>query len=291
MKILYIFLSILYSSAISSQTTIVLQPDAAAGKDARIFSLNALANYGTDVDFIASFLDYAGEEGTTRSLIQFDLSSIPKGEGIIDARLSLYHNGESSTPGQTGSNASYLRRIVVPWDENTVAWAQQPVYVTDNQVLIPESVNPTQDYQGIDVTALVRDMVAFPNNSHGFMLMNHTETQIGSMKFASSDASNINLHPTLEITYGTVANKEIDFRSATIQPNPFTNSFIIRDLPGEYSITISNVSGKKVYSAKAERVGNDLIVNQLEGLPAGMYVLNIAGEKTNYNGKVFKASN
>src|SRR5687768_4901529 len=109
-----------------SQTSLVLQPDAATGKDARIFNLDALANYGNDPDFIASQWNYLGEPGTMRSLIQFDLSQLPKGVNVVDARLSLYYNNESETPGQIGNNAAYIRRLIEPWEENTVAWNQQP---------------------------------------------------------------------------------------------------------------------------------------------------------------------
>lgn len=290
MKTIHVLFFLLYSSVVFTQTTIVLQPDAATGKDAKIFSLDGLANYGTAVDLEASLWDYAGEEGTTRSLIQFDLSSIPAGEGIIDARLSLYYNSESSAPGQEGNNAAFLRRIVEPWSENTVAWVQQPGYTTENEVFIPASVTETQDYEGIDVTHLVRDMIEFPNNSHGFMFMHHTETNIASMKFYSSDAPQINEHPRLEITYGTVGNKEIYFKEAIIQPNPFTNSFIIRNLTGEYSVSVMNISGKEVYAGKAVNVGNDLEVDQLDYLPVGMYFVKIFGTSGNFFGKISKAN-
>ncbi len=290
MKNLYSFIILLCSTALLSQTTIVLQPDAAAGKDARIFSLDGLANYGSDPDFIATIANYVGEPGTTRSLIQFDLSSLPQGTEIIDARISLYYNHESQTPGQAGNNASYLRRLIVPWDENTVAWAMQPVYTLDNQILIPESVNGMQDYENIDVTALVRDMVEFPSNSFGFMFMLQTEQGISSMKFYSSDGAIAEKRPLLQVTYGTVANKEIHFENAVIQPNPFSNAFVIRDLQGKYSVSISDMNGRTIYKVEAESTGNDLLINHLDDVPAGMYFINAIGKSDNYFGKIVKTS-
>src|SRR5688572_21369414 len=91
------------------QTSLVLQPDAAAGKDALIFNLDALANYGNNPDFIASQWSFSGEPGTMRSLIQFDLSSLPKGVDIVDARLSLtiimkqQHRGRTETMQHTSA--------------------------------------------------------------------------------------------------------------------------------------------------------------------------------------------
>lgn len=290
MKNAFVLLVFFYSTALISQSTIVLQPDAAAGKDARIFNLNSLANFGNDVDFIASILDYSGEPGTTRSLIQFDLSSIPEAVDIIDARLSLYHNPDTQTPGQLGDNAAYLRRIIQPWEESTVAWNMQPLYSTDNQVLIPASANPTQDYENIDVTALVSDMVEFSSSSFGFMFMLENEQGMRSMKFYSSDGPNPDKHPRLQVTYGTVANKEIQYTKATIQPNPFSSSFVIRDLTGVYQINITDMSGNVIHSSTVEANGNDVVVSQLGNLPAGIYLLNAIGSAGNYFSKIIKTS-
>jgi len=289
MKYLYFLLYLLWSTTFYSQGTIVLQPDAAAGKDARIFNLDALANYGSDPDFIASILNYNGEPGTTRSIIQFDLSGVPEGFDIVDARLSLWYNHESSTPGQLGDNAAVLRRLIQPWEENTVMWNQQPQYTTENEALIPASANSSQDHLFIDVTGLVRDMMSNPNTSFGFMFMLQDEQGEKAMKFYSSDGPVADKHPMLQITYGTVATSETTFENAVIQPNPFTDEFIIQNLQGKYSISIFDMNSRKLLSFDVDSNGNDLVISQAESLPAGIYLLKARGESGFYLSKIIKA--
>ncbi|HUR31430.1 MAG TPA: DNRLRE domain-containing protein [Saprospiraceae bacterium] len=288
MKNLCVIISILFSSALSGQGTIILQPDPAAGKDASIFNLNALGNYGSDVDFIASQWDYSGEPGTVRSLIQFDLSSIPKGQIVFDARLSLYYNNESTTPGQAGNNAAYLRRIIQPWDESTVAWNGQPFYTTDNEVLLPSSAFPDQDYESIDVTNLVNDMVENQANSFGFMFMLQTEQGLNSMKFYSSDAANPDERPRLEITYATVANNDVFFQETSIRPNPFDHSIILENLNGKFLINITDVSGRNVFTAKEESVDGKIVLNNLFNLSKGIYFVTAENESQRYFSKAVK---
>jgi hypothetical protein len=200
MKYLTPLALLLCAQPIFSQTTLVLQPGP-EGKDAKLFNIGASANYGEDAEFIASTLFYSNEPGTQRSVIYFDLSSIPTTAGIIDATLSLYHNNASPSAGHVGNNASYLRRIIESWDESTVNWLNQPAYVTTNQVTIPMSSTPEQDHLFIDVAQLVRDMIVNPAQSHGFMFMGVEEAVESSMKFYSGDAPQASLRPQLVVTY------------------------------------------------------------------------------------------
>lgn len=190
----------LFAYPLFSQTTLVLQPGP-EGKDAKIFNIGASANYGDDAEFIASTLFYSNEPGTQRSVIYFDLSSIPTTAGIIDATLSLYHNDSSPSIGHVGNNSSYLRRIIEPWNESTVNWLNQPAYSTNNQVIIPMSSTPDQDHLFIDVAPLVRDMIVNPSQSHGFMFMGVEEAVESSMKFYSGDVPQASLRPQLVVTY------------------------------------------------------------------------------------------
>ena len=279
------------STVMFSQTSIVLQPDAAAGKDARIFNMNALANYGSDPDFIATQLDYSGEPGTERSVIEFDLPFLPKEATITDARLSLWYNTESNTPGQLGDNAAVLRRLVVEWDESTVAWAQQPVYVTENEVLIPASAFPDQDYIDINVTELVKDMYEFPSTSHGFMFMLQNEQGVGkAMKFYSSDGPNPDERPRLVITYSTgVATSEIDFSPLVVSPNPFTNSLALEGFSGTYVVSLSDINGKVLLNQTMETVNDILLMDNLHSLSDGIYIIRAEGNEKVYIGKAVKS--
>ena len=288
MKNLTFFLLLLFTSSLFSQSAIILQPGPAEGKDAKIFNLDALANYGNDVNLVASQLDYSGEPGTTRSIIQFNLNSLPKGSTVVDARLSLY--GDSQTPGHMGNNAAFLRRLIVPWEESTVAWNQQPAYTTENEVLLPASANPAEDYPDINVTELVKDMTEFPSSSHGFILMLQDETGVGkSMEFYSSDGPIEDKRPRLVVTYSTgVATNDIQTTSIKISPNPFENSLTVNGVSGSYDITVHDQNGTIVAEQKTESIGNTVYVEQLGDLIPGMYYIRLAGNEKTYLAKALK---
>jgi len=290
MKKLSFLILFIWSLHCLAQNSIVLQPDAAAGKDARIFNLDALANYGNDVDFIASQLDYSGEPGTTRSIIDFDFS-LPKGAVVVDARLSLYYNHESETPGHIGDNAAYLRRLIVEWDEATVAWSQQPAYTTENEVLIPASTFPDQDYLDINVTALVKDMVDHPNTSHGFIFMLQNEEFDGkSMKFYSSDATVADKRPKLVITWSTnVATREINTIPISVSPNPFNDNLTIEGFSGTYHLDVLAVDGNILANETVTSIG-DRIDLQLGHLQPGLYFIRLKDNDKIYLGKAIKTN-
>ena len=290
MKNLVTLAMIFCSIPLFAQTSIVLQPGP-EGKDAKIFNLDALANYGNDEEFIAAQLDYSGEPGTTRSIIEFDLSSIPKGVTITDAKLSLFYNSTSQTPGHIGDNASVLRRLIVAWDETTVAWNQQPAYTLENEVLIPASSNSTQDYNNIDVTQLVRDMVDHPNTSHGFIFMLQDEQFTGkSVKFYSGDTQNPDKRPKLVITYSTsVSTKEASYTPVNIHPNPFTTSLHVSVPSGSYNVTIFDLNSKVLFQNTLESDGKTLHVDDANILSPGIYHVKLEGKDLVYYGKAVKA--
>lgn len=194
--------------AASAQTTIVLQPDSANGKDAYIENLNPGNGQANCPEFNSCAWTVQGSPVLIRSLIDFNLSAIPAGSTIISATLTLYNNPNSSNGfmnGEhshlSGSNAFLLQRITSPWIEN-VSWNTQPTTTTVNEVLLPQDTTPHQDYI-IDVTQLTIDQLANPGNSFGFMLKLQTEQFYRLLAFASSDHPNSTLWPKLEITYIT----------------------------------------------------------------------------------------
>jgi hypothetical protein len=182
---------------------LVLQPNSADGKDALLHGLSSEANtnYGS-LQFMPSFAwTFGGTPGVGRNLIWFDLSSIPASAVITDAKLSLYAWDGTSEQHSTlsGSNATLLRRVTSPWNENTVTWSSQPTTTSVNQVLLPASTSLTENYTGMNITHLVNDMIANPN--YGLMLQLQNESYYRRMTFASSDHPNPALRPKLEVTY------------------------------------------------------------------------------------------
>ncbi|MEO5572051.1 MAG: DNRLRE domain-containing protein [Bacteroidia bacterium] len=194
----------LFSVAGFSQT-LTLQPDPAAGKDAELFSCIPCGynnrNFGTKKDLNAIAWTNSGSSSNIRSLLQFNLSSIPANALVTNAVLSLYFNPSSSEGTHSGTNTALLQRVTSSWGELTVTWDTQPTTTAVNQVTLPSSSTATQDYPAINVTAMVQEMVTNPSSNFGFMLRQQTETVFRKMIFASSDYLTAALRPKLVVTY------------------------------------------------------------------------------------------
>jgi len=180
-----------------------LQPNADNGVDAFIYDLEPDRNLGTHPDFMATAWTNGGHV-IVRSLLKFDYSTIPSDALIDSIKLSLY-SYESPANGShsalSGSNSCSLQKIISSWNESSVTWNNQPFTTTENQVILPKSEYETQDYLEVDVTALVTEMIMFPANNHGVLLKLETEEAYRQLVFASSDNSDIELHPKLDIYY------------------------------------------------------------------------------------------
>lgn len=211
MKKLYIILMALAAFVYTNgQTTITIYPD----KDAELFygeasqySHTPTTNYGESILSTAMEWTSSGLPWRKKGLIGIDLSGLPSYAIITEAKLYLYGTGSHRNDITMGSssyksNASYLRRVTTAWDEHTVTWNTAPTTTTSNQVTLSNSTIIDQDYV-VDVTALIRDMHADPDNSDGIMMNLVTPTYYTEMRFASSDYSDASMHPKLELTYTT----------------------------------------------------------------------------------------
>lgn len=203
MKTTAIFLAVFIAVSISSysQQTITLQPGPADGRDSYLNSYYYTA-HGDYTNLFAIAWTHSGDFFAGRGIFQFDLSDIPANSTILDARLSLYY---ASNPNMHqyhyGDNECLIERVIEDWDEATATWYNQPTTTALHNVRLPASTDPYQDYENIDVTALVTDMVEYPESSFGFMLRLKTEAEYRSMMFASSDYAVKELRPKLVITY------------------------------------------------------------------------------------------
>lgn len=201
---LLIVFSFLAIQNVLPQDTLILQPGP-EGKDACIASAFPESNFGTTFQFNVMAWTFSGEPGINRSLIEFDLSVIPPGSEILDAKLNLYYVGvPPDYLPQTGDNESYLQLITEEWDEGTVTWNNRPAVTSEDQVYLPTSTEPEQDYTNIDVTDPVTKMYNDPGSYHGLMFRLITEEYYRCLIFASTDRmENPELRPKLVVIYRT----------------------------------------------------------------------------------------
>jgi hypothetical protein len=244
-KFTALFAVLLVCFSAIAQTTLSLQPDAATGKDAELFSCipcgYSTRNFGTIAENCAIAWTKNGADHKIRSLIAFDLSSIPAGSTIMSATLSLYWapgSDEGNHFGFFGSNKAWLQRVTSQWQENSVTWNTQPSSTTANRVSVPGSTSGTQNYPNINVKVLVQDMVNDPTHSFGFMLKLQSETVYKKLVFASSDHSNAALHPKLVVVYTTHA-PQAAASSEKIQETSSTQILNVFPNPAKESVNIA----------------------------------------------------
>ena len=194
MKRFYFFLFFLIAfgfSCFSQQNTIVLKPDPDEGKDANVLSRNPTTNYGNSHLFKADAWTYNGEFYIDRIFLDFNFDTIGDVDNLISAKLNLYYHyinvGQDVEQTQYGDNFSVIRRVITPWEEDKVTWNNQPQATEDNQLILPPSTSLRQDFLGINVTTLVKDMLNKPDSSFGFMIKIYTEETYRRVAFASSD--------------------------------------------------------------------------------------------------------
>jgi gliding motility-associated-like protein len=258
---LILFLFFLFSRTLPGQTTtLVLQPDAACGKDAYLEDFEPNTNYGNHPDFLATAWTNGGAPVVVRSLIAFNLSGIPSGTTILNATLNLYHYNSTANIGHSimsGPNDATLYRITTNWNESTVTWNTMPSITTMNSLFIPASTSTTENYT-LNVTTLIQDMVNDPANSFGFLFKLNNESYYRSMLFASSDESDPTLHPKLTILIGdkgfvsdscTVINENLSLPNIFSPNNDGVNDLVDFSMLNlsESTVTIYNRWGNKVF--------------------------------------------
>jgi hypothetical protein len=179
----------------------IFQPDASLGKDAVIESIVPDQNFGS-VSLLAVFSWTSnGEFNDARSLIEFDLSSLPVQTKIRKAELSLYWKPYDNLTEQTGENNFSIYRISQAWSEASITWNNQPAFTDSDKVSVPKSTTIGQSYLNIDVTRLVQDMINDPLNSYGFMLQLDNEFPYRLVVLASSNDTDESKHPKLVISF------------------------------------------------------------------------------------------
>jgi hypothetical protein len=269
-KLCSLFISLAVAFSCYAQTTIIIQPGPSTGKDAFLNQLAPISNFGDHKDFIAYSWTFSGSPGIAKSLLQFDLSSIPINSNIIKAELSLYHNSATGSAGQAGINASKLKKITSPWGEKDVTWSTAPSVAEDGAITLASSTSSTQNYSNIDLTSLVREWRSNPFSNYGLMLELIDQSLFNSMKFCSSDVDDSTKRPKLVITYGASIEECVSFQPGSSGKDAFLNelspdsNFGVHPDFIAYSWTFAGVPG----------LGKSLIQFDLSSIPSNSIITN-----------------
>jgi hypothetical protein len=203
-KLFFTILTMALLGSTQAQNMLNLYPDYDAALGIHDGVNTGTINYGSAIQNSAYCINSTANSGQNknRALIHFDLSQIAPGTAIASATLDLHALGVSGNlNGHTGTaNEAWLSQVTSPWQEMVVTWASQPTYSGTNRVALAASNTSTQDYLGINVTALVQDMVDNPASNYGFGFMLQNEQVTNALLFASNDHPDSNMRPRLHVT-------------------------------------------------------------------------------------------
>jgi hypothetical protein len=196
-------------------TELTLKPNAMDGKEAYIYNISsnsAYKNYNFGTSTTSYLRGYMS--GTTnyraRSLIQWDLSNIPKGYNVSNATMRLYFNYKRSP---IGTRTIYWHPITQPWIEGTksgstatmgeVNWNNQPAF---NSSKIVSSYVWAYGAGWVDFKLdvdVVESWISEPNSNNGIICKFGNE--VGSYIYGyyyTSDYGNAGYHPELVLEFG-----------------------------------------------------------------------------------------
>jgi large repetitive protein len=162
-----------------TETTMALPAEA----DSWVNQVAPTANHGNDTGLRVS----TKNRNLARSLVRFDLESVPPECEIIDARLRLF-----ATSARTGRTLEALR-VTAPWTESGVTWNNQPS--TSGPAATTQS---GPGYREWAVTPQVTAMRVGLNG--GFLVRDAVESGNSEQVFASRESSATNQAPQLVIT-------------------------------------------------------------------------------------------
>ncbi|MGE0076419.1 MAG: DNRLRE domain-containing protein [Bacteroidales bacterium] len=129
-----------------------------------------------------------------RFLMQWDLSVLPKGIKIIEAKMQLV------CAGYTGDKQGQLAYecIVEPWDTN-IGYGKKPNTSSETRILTDWPVKNT--YHFVDITSFVQLWYSGNIQNHGLMGFSINTETTNSALFCSSKFPKENLRPKLTIIY------------------------------------------------------------------------------------------
>jgi hypothetical protein len=194
-----------------------------------------------------------------------------------------------------GNNKSFLMRVTENWNYTSVNWDNQPATTIENQIELSQSSSPTQDYLQVDVLEMINIMRNTPNNNFGFMIKLENEVFYNNMIFASSDFTDANKHPSIEICYeilnSTLYNAKNNdlFR---IFPNPITDLSKITLINAgnePYLLKIIDIYGKVLDQKTLSREHlNQVYFRELfkNNFTNGLYFLEVSNDHTTYSKKI-----
>jgi hypothetical protein len=197
--------------------------------DTTIIQGAASSSYGSATTMLAGY-GHSGCLGwdakVTRSLVKFDLSDIPQGTTISEAKLYLYLAGTCYYTGHSQPRTVTLYRNTADFSSSTT-WNSRPSF---SEAAGAASVSVTTGgYKAFNVTTAVRRWINGTRVNYGFTVRGPetSGSEFALLEFATLNASGTSYDPYLQITYpGMDASVEIPASEELLTPDAFGPTFI-----------------------------------------------------------------
>lgn len=194
------------------------QPNSTNGVDTYIKELST-TNYGT-----SSVLEVGKNSNPRefRSLLKFNISSIPSTDTILWATLRVYVNSSSGIGNRTinvyGITKSW-EELGATWDNNSVSslWSS-PGGDFSGEVTFKNIGDASGEYYNFTVSSLVREWFKGTSPNYGFLLLSNDSSAGNYTSFGSSNSLNSSQRPKLIIDY--VSNAPPTIINLTTNTNP-----------------------------------------------------------------------
>ena len=192
------------------EKTLTIQPGLTEGKDSYVSSLTPAFNYSSNeylsigqTTFSTLAVHRANFVFETHNLItflQFDLNALPEDSVVVGAVLKLYQTASLDT----SSLMIGVHQITQDWEESTITWNNQPVYLVspESTVTVPAFV---AGWLSWDITSVVQGWVNGSIANYGIALQKDSfSTEFVHIDcYSSNHAGSSALRPKLEISYYT----------------------------------------------------------------------------------------
>ncbi len=187
------------------------------------------ANNGSSTVMLAGYYSSAQ---VMRGLVRFDLSAIPPGTPIGQARLWLYLSS-SREPTQSTARTIATYRVASAWTESSVTWNTRPSFGSMyNWISIPHNAF---GWYSVDVTSMMREWVSGQYSNYGVWLFGNESPTDQNWRGFSTREGATDRRPYLSVVYGTgTSNLQSNTETMFISPlaTPETPSDASTLVPG-----------------------------------------------------------
>lgn len=209
-------------------------------------------NYGVEQSMLVGYSTVFNE--LYRSLVQFDISTLPQGQKITKAKLKLYNSINKTSNYRVGAFKNKL-----DWNETSVTWKN---HEETFDLVATSSIGQTVGYVEFDLMGIVNEWYLDPSSNKGLLLKFINEHDHENLQFYSREASS-NVRPVLEIEYYNPVNSSFG------QSNMPSNTFVLyrSDLKSSLRIPFYNIDESLPSNIKIkdkDSIWGSLFINQRE---------------------------